>query len=73
MARNYHNVSVRFNDDDMKKVQELQDKYSRFSYGRVTLADVIRNAVTDTHLREFAELEEVEEVKETEKQEEKQD
>jgi hypothetical protein len=51
----YHNVSVRLKDSEYKKLIFLHDKFSRMSYGKVTLADVLRISVNETWLRESKE------------------
>jgi hypothetical protein len=52
MAEQYHNVSVRLNDSDYKQLLFLHDKYNRMSYGKVSLADVLRISVTELFLKE---------------------
>jgi hypothetical protein len=48
----YHNVSVRLKDSDYQKLLFLHNKFSSMSYGKVTYADVLRIALTETFLRE---------------------
>jgi hypothetical protein len=52
MAEQYHNVSVRLNDKDYNQLLFLHDKYNRMSYGKVSLADVLRISVTELFLKE---------------------
>jgi Ran GTPase-activating protein (RanGAP) involved in mRNA processing and transport len=52
VSQQYHNVSVRLNDQDYKQLLFLHDKYNRMSYGKVSLADVLRIAVKELHVVE---------------------
>jgi hypothetical protein len=51
----YHNVSVRLKDQDYQKLLFLHQKFDSMSYGKVTLADVLRISVNETWLRESQE------------------
>jgi len=51
----YHNVSVRLKDEDYQKLLFLHRKFGSMSYGKVTLADVLRISVNETWLRESTE------------------
>ena len=51
----YHNVSVRLKDQDYQKLIFLHQKFDSMSYGKVTLADVLRISVNETWLRESQE------------------
>ncbi|MDQ0976639.1 hypothetical protein QFZ31_006691 [Neobacillus niacini] len=57
---NYHNVSVRLTETDYKQLLEIHDKYNRMSYGKVSLADVLRLGVKELHIKEFMQVEETE-------------
>jgi hypothetical protein len=48
----YHNVSVRLSEQDYKQLLFLHDKYNRMSYGKVSLADVLRIAVKELYILE---------------------
>jgi len=48
----YHNVTVRLDENDYKQLLFIQEKYNRLSYGKVSLADVLRISVTETFLLE---------------------
>lgn len=52
MANDYHNVSVRLNSEEYKQLEYIHNKYNRMSYGKVSLADVLRIAVKDLYLIE---------------------
>lgn len=54
MANDYHNVSVRLNSTDYKQLEYIHSKYNRMSYGKVSLADVLRIAVKDLYVIEQA-------------------
>jgi hypothetical protein len=70
----YHNVSVRLDESDYKKLLFLHDKFNRTSYGKVSLADVLREAVSQLHLKESVNpTQPVTEVKEQEVKEEVQE
>lgn len=49
-----HNVSVRLNDSEMKQLKYLQDKYVKRSVGRVSFADVLREAIKELYIVETA-------------------
>lgn len=51
----HHNVSVRLNETDYKQLLFLHDKFNRMSYGKVSLADVLRIAVKELYLIESKE------------------
>jgi hypothetical protein len=48
----YHNVSVRLSETEYKQLTELHDKFNRMSYGKVSLADVLRLAVKELYIAE---------------------
>lgn len=54
--QNYHNVSVRLTDDEYNKLLFLLEKFNRMSYGKVSLADVLRTAIKDLHLQESKDM-----------------
>ncbi|WP_324658852.1 hypothetical protein [Bacillus cereus] len=51
-----YNVSVRFNEHDYKQLLFLHDKFNRMSYGKVSLADVLRIATKELYNIESADL-----------------
>lgn len=53
MAEIYHNVSVRLSDTDYKKLKFLHNKFNGLSYGKVTLADVLRISVNSLYETEL--------------------
>ncbi|PAW43711.1 hypothetical protein CKQ69_30900 [Bacillus toyonensis] len=56
IVRQQHNISVRFNDEDYKQLLFLQDKFARMSYGKVSLADVLRIATKELYNIESADM-----------------
>lgn len=50
-----HNVSVRLNESDYKLLLYLHEKFNRMSYGKVSLADVLRIAVKQLYMSETEE------------------
>lgn len=48
-----HNVSVRLDESDYKKLKFLHDKYNKMSYGKVSLADVLRTAINIVYEQEM--------------------
>jgi outer membrane biosynthesis protein TonB len=55
LERSYHNVSVRLNDIDYEILQRVLEKHYNYSYGKVGLADVLRNALIHLFLTELKE------------------
>ncbi|MDA2738396.1 hypothetical protein PDQ75_24905 [Bacillus cereus group sp. Bc015] len=53
----YHNVSVRLNENDYKQLQFLHDKFNRMSYGNVSMADVLRIAIKELYNTESKDME----------------
>lgn len=56
ISKQPHNVSVRFSEEDYKQLMFLQDKFSRMSYGKVSLADVLRIATKELYNIESADM-----------------
>ena len=56
IAKQPHNISVRFSDEDYKQLLFLQDKFARMSYGKVSLADVLRIATKELYNIESADM-----------------
>jgi hypothetical protein len=48
-----YNVSVRLKEVDYKKLLTLQEKMNRTSYNKVSLADVLRNALKNYYIEEI--------------------
>jgi len=52
-VKELHNVSVRLDENDFKKLEAIKGKFDSKSYSKVSYADVVRVAINELYDKEF--------------------